>query len=1201
MHKNKKALLFWLSVTLGSFIALIFFLLIAIPHFLGLNFVKSKISQELEKRYQVSTQIGSLSWRIFPSPRIILKETKIVSKGVSLSLPLVSAYPKLRPLLHHKIKIDKITLVKPELKISLSPNHPESSKLSKPITERLKTLSKKLASFSFTTELEVKEASVEIFKHNSLLFQATALNLSAHIEDSQITLKAHFHSLFSDEVSIESHANLKAGLSGGANFKNLKLERLSFPFLNWKIAKTNMNLALTFNFKSSTTFYLGFNIDFPCFRTQSPALLLEHGILQGTIFRKEGYWKLMLTKVKLDKPQIKGHGSLVINPQKPEIAYNFEAQELDITAVRRVTLSLFPQNKTVKSIFNIVKGGKAQNFRFSQKAPTKEGLKDLKSITIKSQARTASIDIPGPNLRLRHGQGNISIKKGILYGKALAGVIEGVKVKDGTMAIALKDPPGTLDIKTHFTASLKTGLFFLQKFVKNKQVRKELKLITKAEGCLSGQIAITGIRKAVKVDLSGILTKGEVSYQRLPYPAFIDRISFIYASKKITFQELKGRLGHSLVTNARGKIDFSAPQISIDIKNFAGRLVAQELDPWLKEQKFLKSLYQTFDLPRGEVEVVNTQFSYKFGTPASLYYLFNFKLKKGLLFLSFLPDKVHIDEGECFISPILIQFQNVKGTLGEDNFLISGEVKDPFTRKRQIKLQGKGKVTASLQDWCYQIGKLPTALKIKTPVQVKAFRLNHTPAQTHFEITLLNPQGIKLELNLIYSPQELFVKKLHLISKDGQESCVSFYLNLPKYLLKDFGFNGELSSQTLDALLFQNRYLTGKIKGNIQGQIDLTHIGASKLTGYLWLEGLRNIREIRGLVIGQVELRAFNQRVDFNKLALFYQGNILRAQGRIKFAPGALVIESTVFSPFVDWGDFSKLFVFRPTGKFPKIKLVAQVDAEIDSFQYGKFKFEDLKAFINLKGAQDIEIEVRKAYYCDLELKGNVKKLFHQTEVDVSFQAKNKDLDDFCYCLTKKRRLFKAKYNFIGTVKARGDKNPLQQDSTGTLAFRSEKGRIYKFTLLARIFSFLNVFEVLKGRLPDLNEEGLYYKYFEISAQLKNGVLKINSAVIDSPAMKIFGQGKVDVCQKKIKMTVLVAPLRTLDILISKIPILGKVLAGKSKTFVSIPLGVKGPLHDPEVIPLSPTAIGQGLFGLMKRVLGIPVEIIKPLTPEKKN
>ncbi|MES0363113.1 MAG: AsmA-like C-terminal domain-containing protein, partial [Desulfobacteria bacterium] len=91
--------------------------------------------------------------------------------------------------------------------------------------------------------------------------------------------------------------------------------------------------------------------------------------------------------------------------------------------------------------------------------------------------------------------------------------------------------------------------------------------------------------------------------------------------------------------------------------------------------------------------------------------------------------------------------------------------------------------------------------------------------------------------------------------------------------------------------------------------------------------------------------------------------------------------------------------------------------------------------------------------------------------------------------------------------------------------------------------------------------------------------------------------GDIDLVNKKLDLRVLVAPLKTVDSVVKKIPLVNHVLGG---TLVSIPIKVEGDWGNPTVTPLSPSAVGSGLMGIMKRILELPFKIIEPLVPMGK-
>ena len=1195
MTKGKR-FFFWFFLGIGCFIVFVSLILIILPAFLNLNFVKSKINQELKERYQVSTQIGSISVRFLPRPKVVLRNTNIASDNFKAFFPVVSGYPKLWPILHKKFEIDAIILEKAGLKFTL-PSRPASSAGS--VMEVFKRQRKRLSALSFKAHIQLKDASIEVLKEKVSIFKAHSINLKADIKDSQIVLETSFSTPFSKKISIKGRSSL-SGSEGHAEVKDLRLEHLPLILANKKITKSQIDLELSFNFKSPIKFNLAFNIVSPYFKSQSPDIFLKNAIAQGRLFREENNWALKLSRLELKTPRIKGQGWLNTDVKKYHIAYDFDAQEIDVTGCRKLLLSVFSQNKAIKNIFNIVKAGKAKNFHITQTAVNKKEFEALETFKLQAEASMAEIDIPKVGLKILNGEGGIAIKEGVLYGENLSGIMEGAKLREAKIAIGIKAPHEDLNIEGQFTASLKTGLFFLKKFVKNHLLQKELKLISKSQGIVSGKLVIAGTYKSADVSLKGALVKGNILYSRLPYPVLIDKVNFSYNTEKICWQGLKGRFGHSIISNSKGEVDFSTPKVFLNVKNFSGKLIAHELNPWLKQQTFLNSLYQAFNLPKGEIKVSSAEFVYKFGLPSSLSYVFHFHLRKSILFLSFLPQKVQIERGEGFVSPQLISFNNIHGSSGNATFLLSGEIKNPFTKQRQIRLEGKGEITAFLQDWIYNLANISNSLKIKTPAKVKWFELNYNPGHTQLKISVSNPQKISLGLNLDYLPHQCSIKDFYLEEND-KKCFVCLNLNWQKDPVLDLNFKGILSSKTLDAVLVKNKYLTGFFKGEINGKIDLAYLGNSELKGNLLIEGLSNINGFKKLTVEKMGLNAQGQEIEIKKCALSLKKTALEAQGSIKFIEDFLGVNGEIFASVIDLNEIGNLFPKRTSEKSPKVKINANIDAQIDLLRYNNINLEQIEALISIKNTEKIKMEILKGNYCNLGLNGFIRASKEEIGLEISLNGEDLALNSLSQCLFQKDHFFEANCSLNGKIKAKGKKRPIQENSSGYFEFHSEKGRIYKATLLAKIFSLLNVIEIFKGRLPDLTKEGLYYKHFDIKASLQNGILNVESAVIDSPAMKIVGQGTFDISNSELKMAILVAPLRTIDIVLSKIPILGRILTGKSKTFVSVPLDVKGPIQNPHVVLLPPSAIGKGILGLMKRIIGAPVEIFKPLTHNLKN
>ena len=171
------------------------------------------------------------------------------------------------------------------------------------------------------------------------------------------------------------------------------------------------------------------------------------------------------------------------------------------------------------------------------------------------------------------------------------------------------------------------------------------------------------------------------------------------------------------------------------------------------------------------------------------------------------------------------------------------------------------------------------------------------------------------------------------------------------------------------------------------------------------------------------------------------------------------------------------------------------------------------------------------------------------------------------------------------------------------MAFSAQNGRIYRFGLLAKILSILNVTEIYRGEVPDLTGQGFAYRSMTAKAVLKDDKLIMQECSLDGVSMGIVCEGNIDLVKKEMDLIVLVAPFKTVDRIVDIIPVVGHVLGGK---LISIPFQAKGALGDPYVIPLAPKAVGTEMLGILERTLKLPITIIEPMfsgseTPKKDS
>lgn len=181
------------------------------------------------------------------------------------------------------------------------------------------------------------------------------------------------------------------------------------------------------------------------------------------------------------------------------------------------------------------------------------------------------------------------------------------------------------------------------------------------------------------------------------------------------------------------------------------------------------------------------------------------------------------------------------------------------------------------------------------------------------------------------------------------------------------------------------------------------------------------------------------------------------------------------------------------------------------------------------------------------------------------------------------------------------------QEAKGGVHFQVSDGTLRKFRGLAQVFSLLNVSQIFAGKLPDMDKEGMPFSLMEASIQIADGQLKTEDLRVTSEAMNLSLIGTQGLVDKKLDFIMGVMPLRTVDKVITSIPIAGWVLAGEDKALLTAQFKIEGTTADPKVIPVPIDSVSKTVFGIFKRTLGLPGKLMKDVgslfkgEPEKKT
>ena len=343
------------------------------------------------------------------------------------------------------------------------------------------------------------------------------------------------------------------------------------------------------------------------------------------------------------------------------------------------------------------------------------------------------------------------------------------------------------------------------------------------------------------------------------------------------------------------------------------------------------------------------------------------------------------------------------------------------------------------------------------------------------------------------------------------------------------------------------------------------------------------------IIIEECKIASGRSNIAFN-------GNALLSKEKLQ-------LDVNATADFLEWSSIkefteNKLFQTGETKKSSTSSFLSGIiKAKIKYLKFGDLTLSPVNTDITL-GAGNLSFALVDAALCGISLTGIIETSRDKFEFRILPFARDEKLDSSINCFFNRHQVATGSFSIDGEIFTKGKGSEITELLNGTLDFKAKGGRIYQIGFLSKIFAILNLTEIFRGKIPDLVGEGFAYNSINASGKLENGNFVITGFVIDGASMAIVCTGNIDLNKKSVDLVVLISPFKTIDLIIKYIPVVTQILDGN---IISIPFRVTGKLDDPDVTPLSPTAVGSGILNMLQRTILLPIRIIQPVdTGESK-
>ncbi|MCD6389048.1 MAG: AsmA-like C-terminal domain-containing protein, partial [Desulfobulbaceae bacterium] len=260
------------------------------------------------------------------------------------------------------------------------------------------------------------------------------------------------------------------------------------------------------------------------------------------------------------------------------------------------------------------------------------------------------------------------------------------------------------------------------------------------------------------------------------------------------------------------------------------------------------------------------------------------------------------------------------------------------------------------------------------------------------------------------------------------------------------------------------------------------------------------------------------------------------------------------------------------------------------------YSFTPLDATLTLHDTGKMSLDIESAKLCGLEVEGLLEWNQGRGQRRISLVSPADDppfFQEVLPCLNCTNNLIEGQFEFEADIS--GDE---KQWKDGFIRLHSDQGNLRQMVFLANLFRVINFSDILNS----YGEGGFPYSEVDLSAHIEENNLVLDRAKINGRGMNLLAEGQVDLSSLEADMIFYVVPLKTIDSVRNFVPLVGRILGGRKRTIITIPVGITGNIKDPDINVLGAMAVGKSALEMIGDALLLPYDLlIKPWVEDENH
>lgn len=1218
----------------GGFI-LLAGLFLLLPHLLSLDRIREQIIQEVSASLASSVQVEEIHWAWLPLPHVSVRGGLLENQELKLTVPRAKVYPSWRSLFGGQIRISRVVLDSPDFLLK------ELTRISEVnLLERIPDLDISVVNGSLHVAAPSPWPQI-----SSREFSITAIKASAKASPKGITFAFSGTPDFGELLRASGEVRRDGSYyKMNLDCRDLKLHKVINSFANDLLQPVDSLLNVKGNIEGRGNGEIKARIfgEFPCLLAfpADKKILLNCGVADFSFTRSGPDLKLTVHRMEMREPGFtlagtigRSSGPEESSPPVWDIALNGE--DLNLTGIREAVLAMWGDNETVREVTDIVLAGTTGKAAYAFKG-TATDLADVRNMEISANDINATIKLPVGELVLTETRGGMRIMEGKLIVQGKSARLGNSTGSNCDLVLGLSKEDHTLLLDVDLDADLAELPALLPQLIHSQPFLKELSRFRGISGRASGRLHLGDHLKDLKVRVEVASMKGRAGHAALPRDFSLAGGRLSITGKKVQWVDVRGTYGQHRIERSSGEVrlnDQTLLRLSRLDGAFSGpELLAGSLSFLPQLDTALKNNLSRLD---GVVRLRDTTIEGIADNPSS-WQIHTSLILDGLVLASpHLPALLRIQKGRARSSGERFVVQECLGVISGDSFALSADLSRGQSRPWLGTISLRGRLGQQSGSWLKKKKIIPPAFFPRLPLQVDSLNITLAADKTTASGLVIaeaqNGLPARAEFSTEFARDSSPVRAAFRVSGKGEAAAITFDSPEGNMDTLRFSWKGKLSDKTVTQLLDQERLLQGAV---VSGDFQLHRPkdpGKTSFTGELQVRGLRwpwPGKPGRHVDFREISLSGTGQELQIKKLSCaFSSGETLQAKGLLTRLSDGLGLKLALSSPSLsqemladlasDLKNLGKGAGQGTTGQektlvpWNKIRGTIRFDVAefVSRLQPGPDRklrptpliFKPLQGEVRLYPGWRMATTISSGQTCCLQVKGDwfSDPVLGQNSLALRTTCPESPprFEQVLPCLGFPQDLIEGAFSLEGRLSGTPD-----NWQEGMLDVHSSAGRILRWKLLSQIFSVVNITDLFSAgpqeNGQDLSRRGFPYSELILKTRIRNNELIIDEAVVRGQGLNLFARGKMNISTLDMDFVVLVAPLKTIDAIVARIPLLGKVIGGETATVVTFPVAVRGNIKDPQVTLLPPSAVGEGIINMVKRTLLLPFTILSPILPD---